>query len=86
MWKRILKEEKAAYPIIGQIWDIGKKIWAKDHNAVFALIRNTKWPNTIEPYMCHLEEVYRQKSLQLIGKNILYQKPLNSGSQMTKLK
>lgn len=55
------------HPILGQIWEIGKKLWLKERSAVFMLIRTTQWPPSIQPYMACLEEVHRQKSLQLIS-------------------
>ena len=70
LWKRISNEEKTSVPLLGQIWEVGQKLWLKEHNAVFRLIRTTKWPPSIEPYMNCLEENYRQKSLQLIGNKI----------------
>nr|CAG4635109.1 EOG090X0F3A [Alona affinis] len=71
LWKRIPAQEKTVHPILAQIWEVGKKLWLKERNAVFALIRATQWPATIQPYMACLEDVYRQKSLQLIGKAYL---------------
>nr|SVE81626.1 EOG090X0F3A [Daphnia magna] len=71
LWKRISNEEKTSFPLLGQIWEVGKKLWMKEHNAVFNLLRNTKWPPSVEPYMTSLEENLRQKSLQLIGKAYL---------------
>lgn len=67
LWKRISDEEKTSVPLLGQIWEVGQKLWLKEHNAVFRLLRNTKWPPSIDAYMTCLEENYRQKSLQLIG-------------------
>nr|CAG4647458.1 EOG090X0F3A [Megafenestra aurita]SVE92696.1 EOG090X0F3A [Megafenestra aurita] len=71
LWKRISNEEKTSVPLLGQIWEIGKKLWLKEHNAVFRLLKNTKWPPSIDAYMSCLEENYRQKSIQLIGKAYL---------------
>jgi len=68
LWKRISNEEKTAFPLLGQIWEVGQKLWLKEHNSVFSLLRNTSWPPSIEPYMNCLEENLRQKSIQLIGK------------------
>lgn len=67
LWKRISNEEKTAFPLLGQIWEVGQKLWLKEHNSVFSLLRNTSWPPSIEPYMTCLEENLRQKSIQLIG-------------------
>ncbi|XP_046438018.1 COP9 signalosome complex subunit 8-like [Daphnia pulex] len=71
LWKRISNEEKTAFPLLGQIWEVGQKLWLKEHNSVFSLLRNTSWPPSIEPYMTCLEENLRQKSIQLIGKAYL---------------
>ena len=68
MWKRIPAEEKITNPLLGQIWSVGQKLWQKEHAEVYRLIRTTKWPETIQPFMDCLEDKYRQKSLQLIGK------------------
>ncbi len=67
LWKRIPDQEKTLHPVLGQIWEVGKKLWLKERNAVFTLLRTTQWPPLIQPYMSCLEQVYRQKSLQLIG-------------------
>lgn len=56
--------------MLGQIWEIGRKLWLKEHNAVFGLINSTKWPATIEPYMMCLEETYREQIVHLIGEYI----------------
>jgi len=50
---------------------VGQKLWQRDHAEVYSLIKNTKWPETIQPFMNCLGEKYRQKSLQLIGKAYL---------------
>nr|CAG4638100.1 EOG090X0F3A [Chydorus sphaericus] len=71
LWKRIPDQEKTLHPVLGQIWEVGKKLWLKERNAVFTLLRTTQWPPLIQPYMSCLEQVYRQKSLQLIGKAYL---------------
>nr|SVE74486.1 EOG090X0F3A [Daphnia barbata] len=71
LWKRISNEEKISFPLLGQIWAVGQKLWLKEHSAVFSLLRNTKWPASIEPYMTCLEENLREKSLQIIGKAYL---------------
>jgi len=68
LWKRIPAEEKITNPILGQIWSVGQKLWQKEHAEVYRLIKNTNWPETIQPFMDSLEDKYRQKSLQLIGK------------------
>nr|CAG4646624.1 EOG090X0F3A [Macrothrix elegans] len=68
LWKRIPSEAKASFPLLGQIWEVGKKLWLKEHSAVFSLLRSTKWPPLVESYMKCLEENYRQKSIELIGK------------------
>lgn len=47
---------------------MGQKLWQKEHTEVYRLIKTTNWPETIQPFMDCLEEKYRQKSLQLIGK------------------
>lgn len=57
--------------LLNQIWNVGQKLWRKEHNEVFNLIRSTNWPENIQPYMNALEENYRQKSLQLIEKAYL---------------
>nr|CAG4642097.1 EOG090X0F3A [Eurycercus lamellatus] len=71
LWKRIPDQEKALHPQLGQVWELGRKLWLKEHNAVFTLITSTQWPPSLEPYISCLEEVCRQKSLQLIGRAYL---------------
>ena len=71
LWKRIHPEEKASNPLLGQLWNVGQKLWQKDHNEVFNLLLETQWPPLVESYMKHLEEKYRQRSLHLMSKAYL---------------
>ena len=71
LWKRITSEEKSSEPLLGLIWSVGQKLWFKDHNDVFSLLKKTEWPELVRPYMKCLEESYRQKSILLISKAYL---------------
>nr|CAG4642845.1 EOG090X0F3A [Evadne anonyx] len=68
LWKRIPTDEKVSNPLLEQIWSVGQKLWQKEHTEVYRLIKITQWPESIQPFMDCLEEKYRQKSIQLIGK------------------
>ena len=68
LWKRIPSDEKQANPILGLIWNVGQKLWQRDHYSVFSLLKKTEWPELVAPFMKSLEDSFRQRSLHLIEK------------------
>ncbi len=39
---------------IGELWEIGKRLWRRDFSAVYELAKNPAWPPHLEPIVSGL--------------------------------
>ena len=44
LWQRIPKTVKQSNTELGELWEIGKRLWRRDFAAVYALARTPSWP------------------------------------------
>ena len=54
LWKRIPQTVKASNPEVGQVWEIGKRLWRRQFTEVYQLIELPTWPSHIAPILACL--------------------------------
>ena len=54
LWKRIPKAVKQSNGEIGELWEIGKRLWRRDFAAVYEPAQNPAWPPHIAPLVASL--------------------------------
>lgn len=54
LWKRIPGSVKVSNPEIGELWEIGKKLWKREFPDIYPLIDNTVWPPHVVPLLSQL--------------------------------
>ena len=54
LWKRIPKSVKQSNGEIGELWEIGKRLWRRDFAAVYEPAQNPAWPPHIAPLVASL--------------------------------
>jgi COP9 signalosome complex subunit 8 len=69
LWKRMPGSVKASNPEIGELWEIGKKLWNKSFPEIYQTIDNTVWPSHIIPLLTQLIDKVRCRVIQLVGKS-----------------
>lgn len=67
LWKRIPDAVKVELAELGKIWEIGKKMWAKDRPAVYKLLAQD-WSEALAPLMAKMVIAYREEAFELVSK------------------
>ncbi|KAL5489241.1 hypothetical protein EMCRGX_G018311 [Ephydatia muelleri] len=68
LWQRIPKSIKQSSGEIGDLWEIGKKLWQRDFAAVYPLAHNASWPQYLVPIVTDLVARVRTRVMNLVGK------------------
>ena len=54
LWQRIPASVKQSNQEIGELWEIGKRLWKREFPAVYELVKNPTWPPHLEPIVSGL--------------------------------
>nr|CAG4652224.1 EOG090X0F3A [Triops cancriformis] len=81
LWKRIPADLKTAEPMLNQIWVVGQQLWKKESAETFVALRR-EWPELIKPFMTLLENLLREKTVDLIGRAYSSIKPEDMGNMV----
>lgn len=55
LWKRIPPALKLAHPELGRLWEIGKRLWQREFEAVYGLVGDpATWPEYLLPMVTSL--------------------------------
>lgn len=54
LWKRIPGSVKVSSPEIGELWEIGRRLWKRSFSEIYSLIEKGTWPPHIEPLLSQL--------------------------------
>ncbi|XP_064388862.1 COP9 signalosome complex subunit 8-like [Halichondria panicea] len=68
LWQRIPESMKQDSREIGELWEIGKRLWRRDFSAVYELAKNPEWPPYLESIVSGLVAKLRERLLILVGK------------------
>ena len=54
LWQRIPSEVKQSNGELGELWEIGKRLWRRDFAGIYELAKNPSWPPHVAPIVSNL--------------------------------